>query len=44
MLNAYAQTADGASEHEQHMLAKALGDLTCIKLKRKEAIENGMSG
>ena len=44
VLNAYAQTADGASEHEQHMLAQALGDLTCIKLKRKEAIENGMSG
>ena len=39
VLNAYANTADGASEQEQDIVAKALGDLTCIKLQRQEAIQ-----
>ena len=39
VLNAYANTADGASEQEQDIVVKALGDLTCIKLQRQSAIQ-----
>ena len=39
VLNAYANTADGASEQEQDIVVKALGDLTRIKLKRQSAIQ-----